>query len=339
MRYAAVSCLCAGLLALVGCGQPFSNDDLVFIKSLPNKDLIRVDVPTDEGAVTSGLRAAQTVCRNPPIYYLHMSKLSTGLNGHITGMLDVVEKIVALPPTAREDDVRRWGPGGDNGREFQLVITRTRTATSIMPLSAKPPFMLEELFEYVLSFREVGEEWQVPLRGTFSPSDSVRRGLGSLELDFDAMAAVDPSSKERGRMVIGYDTRGTDVALELDLHDFSDGDAPPVEFTHYEFERVDGGAGSFLFDLWVDVHADDVPSMPALENLRAFGRWLDDDQGRIDVAVSEGDVPMELRISECWDRSFFMTFRQWSVDPPGLECGGPDRCAEVHREPQFPPPR
>lgn len=332
----------AGLIALcvAGCGQPFSNDDLVFIKSLPNGDLLKVDVPKEETAA-AGLTLAQSICRRPPQYYFHMRDLSVGLTKHIEDMLKVVDTIITHPPTDRDVDLRRWGPFKDDksGREHELVVRRTRTATVIKPLSKLPPFELDELFGYTLRCRNADEQWQELLRGKYSPSGTVERGLGTLALDFDALAAVDPNTKERGQMVIGYDTRDVAVALELEIFNFSGDAEPPVEFSHYDYTGAPDGSGSFGFDLTVDVHQDDEVPMPERENLRAFGRWLGDNRGRIDVSVSEGELGMELRVSECWDRTFFMTYRQWSVDPPGLECGGADRCAPEHGDAVFLPQR
>ena len=324
---------------ITSCAEPFSNEDIVFLKSLPNKDLLRVDVPKEAQAnalraQSHALRATQVACpAEVSKTYLDTRKTSDEINTGLLAILQIVDTVTQFPPTERDDDLRRW-TFTDKGKAFQLDIVRVRTATIVTSPNAEV-VPLDDLFEYTMRARFVGDaEWNLPLGGTFAPIGTARRGLGTLYLDFDAIAAVDPDTIERGSFNVRYDTRGESIALAVDLRDFGKVGEMPSDGRYTFFEDGEDN-GKFVFS--VPSNVDDDPAKPALENLDITSRWRADRTGRGDVRATGGDLTEAIEFSECWDPNFLRTFAQWSKDGFGGQCGDVmTACAPEHQTPDFP---
>lgn len=309
------------LVVAAACGEPFSNEDIVFLKSLPNRDLLRVDVPADRPGEPEPPPADDVpACpMEPPRYYRDTVNTSRQINASIAAVLEVVDGVTVYPPSERTPALRRWGPFEDDGNELELVIARTGTPTYIAPLSSQAPIYFDEgLFAYEMRARPAGtERWLVPFSGTFAPAGTARRGLGTLVLDFDAIAGLGSSAPMQGVFHVGYDTRGGAVAIELAL-----------EQGTYTFEEDAEKNGAFVFSVAADVHSGEESPRPALERLGIHARWRSDGSGRTDVVASGGDLALPAYASECWDAAFLTTYTEWKSAEIGAQCGTEARCPE-----------
>jgi hypothetical protein len=308
-------------MAAMGCGEPFSNKDLVYLKSLPNRELMRFSVP-GTASQTSGLRAEGADAGAGPgtaAFYQSALQTAAGLNAAIDSVLRLVETIAGTPVTTRKDATFTWGPHSDpmKGTEWKLEITEQDDPIQFTATSSLTTVALAERFEFALSGRIAGSgaDFVVPIRGVVSPADlpiEQRRGVGCIDLDFDAGRSIDPNSTDQGAIHLCYDTRGGQELLAARV--VRPADASSRAGDGFAFGRVDAtGAVSFRFDLHTDVGGKNDGT---IEHLSILDRWEQSGRGRADLSISEGDVPagfVALAI-QCWDASFVETY-EWSNVP------------------------
>jgi hypothetical protein len=318
-------------VALLGaCEEPYSNEDLIFLRSLPDRQLVSVGVPAREPAPEPELAR----------FYVQARNISTQLNAGLFSVLALVETISAQPPTYRQQSLRGWGPLPDanSGAVYALYISRTATAGMRVPTATTTVIPVEERYDFVM-YGQAGQQGpSAPVfGGSFVPLGA--HGLGTLYVDFEAMRAVNPATEERGAYWAGYDTR-TPGALELALAAAAPPDPsgqPTGISAYYRFKKSAQGEVDFAFANRVDVHAPaGTPPISHLETVAIIARWQSDQRGRADVVISGGEVPAPVTASECWDRAFRAVYFTATIPELGAPIGAVEDCAEELRMPLFP---
>lgn len=307
--------------ATLACGEPYSNDDLLFSRSVPPDDRVMIDLPARPD-MPSPTETAQ--------YYLRLVEISDQVNRAIFDPLATVRGIAAQPPTRRDDDTRMWGPITTSTRAaFTLYMVRTATAGVRSPTSTTTIIPVEERFDFALYGTPVaGGTSLVVISGTFAPLTADGKGVGSIAVDLDNYRQLEPSEPDGGQYQGYYDDRDG-LALELGFV------APPERgpMSAYYSYRKQGAAVDFLFHQRVDLSAPQGPPISALESTTLIGRWRADQQGRADQYYDGGDIPFAATGSECWDSQFRRVYFGANTEELGPTFGAVEACAPELRTP------
>ncbi|MBK8011132.1 MAG: hypothetical protein IPK13_07255 [Deltaproteobacteria bacterium] len=310
--------MCAAHGGLAGCHAPLSNDDILFLMSLP-RDL-EVDIPTNAASTRALTRAnlyahrmtthalldtkqsLDEEMRPLATYYLDAKQGAERINQDILSPLEVIDRISEVEPTFREDDQRTWGPIPAASGSMLLSVERVRTATVFEGTSTSTAVSVDEFFRYsIIAAPRGAETWTPILWGVFAPVEAPDQGLGVLYVDFSAIRLVDPDSADEGVYITAYDTRPQQRTLEVlwSLRTLADPDVA------YRYHRDDiGGRGEFVF-----VNEVDVDQRGKRETVTTVARWLALGPGRADVIISDGDLgPFVGWARECWDAAFLRTY-------------------------------
>jgi hypothetical protein len=318
--------------AASGCNDAFSNDDILFLKSLPSKKQLEVSV--DQASTTSsGLRAAGDPPPTPSQYYQMAVKAGTDLNGVTDFIVAILNVAESIPPTTRDltNDQRVWGPfpgGKDPQNEYIITIQRIHTSTVIAGTFTSTKATVSEWYKYSVQGRPKGTAtFGVLIYGEYAPNaDSIDTGQGYILVNFDYGRVLNPSSTDMGLLLVGYDNRndqravdavpGTDLKTILKM---------PTNAYYYQIKP--DGHGTFAFFAIGDVfHNNDGK----VEDMVIYTKWDPDRRGRAIVDIKGGDVPPtigQLVLVDCWDASFNTVFEATNV-PVGIPTvGTPDACA------------
>lgn len=306
------------------CGEPYSNDDLLFSRAVPADDRVMIDLPARPD-MPSPTETAQ--------YYLRLVEISDQVNRAIFDPLATVRGIAAEPPTRRDDDTRMWGPIYTSTRStFTLYMVRTATDGVRSPTSTTTIIPIDERFDFALyGAPSAGGEPLVVISGTFAPLTADGKGVGSIAVDLDNYRRLEPSEPDGGQYLGYYDDRDG-LALEMGFV------APPERgpmSAYYSF-RKQGVAVDFLFHQKVDLSAPQGPPISALESTTLIGRWRPDQQGRADQYYEGGDIPFAATGSECWDGQFRRVYFGSNTEELGPSYGAVEACAPDLRSPLQP---
>lgn len=297
MHWLAAAALC---LPLTACGG--LRDEL--LEGMPNREDVTLDVPGSEGQALALGETSE--------FYEMTWNVSRTINGGILFVFDLIDHIVALPPTESDENRRVWGPSEPRGLErnaFRFTAERVDEGHFVYKLEARPKAATAE------------EDFLVVFDGeSFPAADS--KGTGTLNLYFDTMHELNGDPLV-GTAVVVYDTtlaegrREVDVTFE-DFANTANGDEPTAATYHYG-ENGDA-SGDFEFSFNGDLHANDAESKPLIETFTIKSRWVGTGAGRSDVVISGGEVPSDLethlpqsnatsvQATECWDDNFGLTY-------------------------------
>ncbi|CAN0546381.1 unnamed protein product, partial [Laminaria digitata] len=279
-----LSCFVCAFTALTGCYEPFSNDDILFLKAAPRG--LEVSVPNKTGA-GQALRVAQTGDDDTAArFYQDTRRAAEGVNEGVLSLLDMVDAVVAFEPTVREEDQRIWGPFPvDGGNELALVVNRTRTATVVTFTSTSAPAQADAIYDYAMLGRPIGgsdEDYVSLFAGRSLPQASNRQGTGVMIVNFDGIRMLDPSSDGQGVLFLGYDTRDGRTVVEVAADTMVSGMFEADVAWVYRLEA--SGAGRFNYFVREDI----VETTAQRELLAIAARWMPDNRGRADVVVTQG---------------------------------------------------
>lgn len=302
-------------LAATACNEPYSNEDLLFLKALPPE--LQLELPgataTTTSSIGTGVCATPSPDFTPAKFYCDANKAASDINAVLDTVLNLVGSIAAYPPTTRDTDLRIWGPFPiENGLEAALSIERIRTSTGTLVryTGSSEPALVYERFRFAISARKQGEgEWKGLVYGESAPTGEAGSRMGWLALDFDAQRALDPTKTDRGAIGIAYDTRGGKTILNVyaDVARYTPMFDPEAA---YFYEAPGDGSGTFLFYQRANV----IETTEALETMWIQVRWRPDLRGRADVLVRDGDAaPVEYYVVQCWDPNFAAVFQTTNV--------------------------
>lgn len=330
--------LLAALVAIpaVGCQEPFSNEDILFLKALPRN--LEIDVPDEADRAGRGLLPAQATPAEFARFYTEMVKTSTEVNDGIFGVLGIVEEVTRMPVTVRDDERRAWGPfQPDPKKPVEVLLVVDRVLTSSVPImrftEESEPLAVAEYYEYGVNLRSVGTStWTPVIVGQTVLLDAdEEEATGRLCIDFEEARQFDPDEEARGSFCIAYDFRGPREIIEVSAQtpDARQADLNfDAAFTY--LRRADDG-GRFFYSIEGDF--PETPT-PAREKWTVTVRWNPSLAGRADVGVEGGDLaPDRYYALECWNPRFVRVYFLSNV--PGSEppSGSLSNCAEGLRDP------
>lgn len=309
------------LLSSTACLEPFSNDDVLFLKSVPTRKQVALAVP-------QGLSSCPM---STSIYYTAADDLSTDVNGAVYSVIDLITQVVQYPPTVRTENARIWGPfDGERGTQIKFTIERVRTATTVQTTRTSTPTFVTELYHYTFEARSTGAFVKV-IDGAFAPSADLDSGMGVFLLNFEQnRLEVDPTSNDRGLIYIGYDNRfgqqTTQTAIDAEVNLERPFEQPEGYYYYHEEQN-----GDRRFDfLYLDTIHDLLPDN-AKETFFIRQRYLSDGTGRAEIAATGGDLgDYTVYLTECWDSCFQQTFLASNL-PEIPPVGTINACAEPFR--------
>lgn len=298
MRSATSAALCAAL-ALAGCGN-YSNEDLVFLAALPDREALRVVVPRDASQALCGALGESEV-------WLGARQTGDSINGAVDGLLQLVDLVRSIPPGNRGTDLRTWGPWGDAkhpGVETRVWMQRQR--------AAKPE---DDVFAYLFEQRSAATDWVAVVDGYFRGTRAAG-GAGVLALHFDAAWTLGTAqgADPRGDALFAFDHASDPRTLEMVLR-ASSGFGLKPSFA-YTWTGWADGFGRFDFYL-LDARKNE---------LTVQARFTPQGAGRAEVGVR---TPLGFTgsLSQCWDAQACLS---WLDDPLGITqplCGPQRPCA------------
>ncbi len=325
MRWVNSGTAAAALALLAGCGN-YSTEDLRFLVALPTRDDLRVTPPATASAAGAVLDPAGCTSGTADVW-LSAKPTSDGLNAGVDFVVSLVDVVRRVPPTAREENARRWGPFPDEhhpGREIQIVMVRSF------------PYGTEErpAHEYRFEARVAGDPagFDPVIVGSFDGA-SARRGSGRVVLDFDNMwkVGINDLTTPRGRMEILYDRMSDPVTIDLG---FSTGGFGVEQFG-YGYAGFRDGSGRF--DFRIRNPNDDVLTITTAYDRAGAGR------AAVTYTRSPASGGGSGSFSQCWGPAACLTYVR---DPANFTCGTPpcsfgtypDHCVPVPYVGPFPVP-
>jgi hypothetical protein len=308
--------LCAGIGA-TACHEPFSNEDILFLKSLPRD--VQFDVP-DEGERTgSRLTPQQAMPSQAARFYRDMVRTSTETNRGIFDVLKYIETITSSAAIVRDEGRRAWGPirpEPNEKFELLLVVDRISTATVVAYTSLSEPLETDVFYRYAFSGRQnVTAGWVQFLYGesvVFAANEE--EATGYFCIDLAAIASLG-GEKGAGSYCASYDFRGEQQTVELAVRIAGDIYVNPD--AAFSLHREDDGSGRFFFSVRQNVFGSERPEISSYNV-----RWDETLAARADASVCGGDATYELWATECWDEQFFRTFLLSNIPNPDFASFG-----------------
>lgn len=293
-------------VALFACSPPADE----YRAALPDRDTVEVHVP--ESAQTArGLSSSRAALVGEPAeFYTSTYYHAKELNGLATSIIDLVEAITDYPATTVDETSAVWGPFSEEREpnEFKLTVEKDADVAT--------------RFEWAIEGRpKSAEAFTALAHGAFEP-DGDDRGRGWFVLDFDAIAALDPTEHDRGRVAYAFER--TDENTSVRVH-FVGRDETGASFeAGYAFGQSKDGDGFVLFAFPEDVHEGALK-----EDVVIRTRWQPGGEGRADIRATGGDLNAQTLLgSQCWDATFRSTHEAYSIEREIVVLvGDPASCA------------
>jgi hypothetical protein len=222
-----------------------------------------------------------------PSYGSEYAKLSfwtaVSVNTGVAVTLDLLQLVVAFPPTSCEESSCTWGPWVDGAglNRWQLRVEKRDG----------------EGYDYALSAQNgvEGGPFLAVLEGTAYPGQDADHGHGSFTIDFDAEDALAHgplwTDDDHGQLLVTYDNRTTVQVNATVTNGVNDDPANPhLMNAVYAFEHVPGAGGRLQLAL---------ENLDTDEAVTLHTRWNAEGAGRGDVEFFPGAGGTFLA-SECW---------------------------------------
>lgn len=227
-----------------------------------------------------------------------------------------MEPIVALvrdsEPTSRVGRVKVWGPVTRGATEFRFTL-RHGTLRH---------------YGWLLEARAEGSDaaFTAVAAGGITVGFAPRRGRGSVGVDLDALASVDPTVVAHGALLARFAHGAAGSIVGYRLRGFApEADATPIDAL-VQGVHLKGGINRLRLAYYGNL-PETATSAP--EFVLARVRHQRGEGGRADALVSGGDVPNGhvWVVNECWSSALAAGFRR-VLDCPGDGIGG-ERCEVV----------
>lgn len=298
--------LVAAAVLLAACGTELDPNDVR--GALPKADAVELRTPEAETTPTAGVQ--RQALGDTPLYqseYAVMSyRTALSVNVGVGDMLNLLQLIIAFPPTECADSSCTWGPHVDEAglNRWRLVVEKTASGT----------------FEYVLSAQNgvTGGDFVSLLTGAATPGPDSDHGRGSFTLDFDAEDALAHGplweKEDYGQVTVTYDNLdGTASIGAVFLNGQNDDPANPGPMNAvYAFEDL--GAGGQLQVAVENLESGESISLRTRWNAAGAGRGDAHYSGLDGVLGNEDDA----YASECWAGEAFAWVEQYDSKFPDL---------------------
>jgi hypothetical protein len=289
---------CLVLVLAVGCGNPISNalfiEDAEFLAAVPTFEDLRVDFPAE--AEPFGAAPAIPLPGHAADLRAQTAAVADNLELTLADLMTLGTFIRSDEPSAREEDLRSWGPSSlENGTRTLLLVDIVRSGVGQYDWA----FMLGE---------SSAGPWEPFYEGTHYSGATVSEGDGSLEADIGALA-VALGEERQGTVAVEYDQReGT--LLQLDLRDYREAEADEPTNAHYRYQADGSGAADFQYGLEAQLAGGE-----ARERVGVRTRWLASTAMRADSRMAGGDLASDdLTMSQCWDETGTLVYQVDSWD-------------------------
>ncbi len=294
------------LMAAVGACGELSNDDLIFLRGVPQKAELSLDVEETP---------ANALVGDPSEFYVFLIQVSEETNADVANLLDFVDSIgKGYPPTTREHNLRVWGPVRNidgSGTTIRFEVRREA-----------------ETFRYCLHAGRDSEVTGEPscddipgafgmtaiLHGEYRPrtvEGGARESDGIATLDMES-AFQSGLGFSRGKLVITHEYAEDGDAKTLSVT----ADAPqiglqPAVHVAYAYDRDVDGRVQFS----LDTPGDFIDATPIPENLQIDACWREGRPGRANVIISGGDLLgySPATAVECWDANIARTYASFNI--------------------------
>jgi hypothetical protein len=296
MKHAAIT----AVLVLAGCGGNYSNEDLDYQLSLPQRSDLVAQLPS----------TVENPCEAE--YHKTTRGVVAEFRGIVDAFLGLIEAVRRYPPTSRLPDRRIWGPfPNDKHRDWLVRVVIIRNGPVDAPTS----------FDYTVDFRPLrGNEadWKAIIKGSFEPHAGVRRGIGQLHLiTKDARDVGYPLDDLAGvfSLDINYKTDAFPIFVGTDL---TDGMGHPASYTYHENQDGSGDM-SFTFQ--------PQGASQLADEFEIISRWNSSGVGRGDARVTHGTFA-GLKGIDCWGMDTCPTYTQRDFEAQKKAgIGDPASCA------------
>lgn len=331
----ATSLMLVVALAGTACGfGNWSDEDFVFERARPSRELVQLRVPGVDGAA-DGLASAlaqglNDSCANgaqSEALVCQTRNLAKLFNGVTFALLDLVQAITRNEPTRRAQGLRVWGPWYDASanRTFRFEMRRVDRADFRycvhMAAGRKTGFRVDA---DVKCGRDVAGFVEV-LGGTYQPdpeADDPRQALGTMDLNLNKQrdAGLNPFDRPRedGRFIFDYDTTGGQQTIRITVKDVTNQDTGLPSNAEYTYHRTASGSGRMDLAL--------VNTDIRLSSLELHARWNDEGAARVDgVGVADGPFGRTYSGWECTNAALTILARHLDWAPElDLPRGNPD---------------
>ncbi|HSI03524.1 MAG: hypothetical protein ACAI38_22355 [Myxococcota bacterium] len=294
------------LVALLGACGELSNDDLVFLRGVPQKEELSLDV---EEAVENGLVGA------PAEFYAFLIAASEETNNDVANLLDFVDSIgKGYPPTTREHNLRVWGPVRNvdgSGTTVRFEVRREGDTFRYCLHTARDS---EVTGEPTCDDIPGGFGMVAILYGEYRP-----RTVGGGARESDGVATLDMESAfqrglgfSRGKLVVthAYAEDGDTKQLTITA------DAPqiglqPAVHAAYSYDRDVDGRVQFS----LEAPGDFIETTRIPEDMQIDACWREGSPGRANVVISGGDLLgfSPATAVECWDGGIARTYASFEL--------------------------
>jgi hypothetical protein len=304
MRQALPALLCLAA-ATTACGD-FSQEDLLFLAAVPPKESVELrPAGVESGAGEDSDGQALTAGCGENDLRCEAVNIATGFNKVTFDLLNLVDTVVANPPSYREKNRRVWGPHFDPKTlaTYRFEMVRSEDGGTFgFCLHAKRGTVRWGSADDVTCESDEHEEsgLKVFLSGQFTPGKvedaRAKSGMGSMTVQtgrFDGGRFAE-------RLEIDFDnTAGTQI--DVALIGVGGGTSEVERDAAYSFVRRADNSGSFFFELFGNI-VEPLQS-EVLERVTIEAAWLDDQSGRADASITEGDVPDDIDavVHQCWN--------------------------------------
>ncbi len=319
-----------GAAALPACGANKASQSDEFLLGAPEESALQLAVTDDassEAIATNedAIDAAEEVAQS-------MSETTAVLTGPVAPELvrcreavrdlnqalrNFMQPIVALvrdtAPTASTASTRVWGPVTRGATDFRFVMQRGAARHFGWLLEARPS--------------DTTEKFVTVAAGGITVGYAVRRGVGSVGIDLDALGTLDPTIAGRGSLLASFAHGPNGSALAYRLRDFTPDPSWKTPVTAVvQAVHLKVGVNRLRLAYYGNVLGT---ATDQFEFVLARVRHLRDIGGRADSIVTGGDVAggHAWVVSECWDAGLKSAYRVVHDCPEG-GIGG-DQCTEV----------
>jgi hypothetical protein len=319
-----------GAAALPACGANKASPGDEFLTGAPEESALQLAVTDDassEAVATNddAIDAADEVTQS-------MSETAAALTGPVAPELvrcreavrdlnqalrNFMQPIVALvrdtAPTSSTASSRVWGPVTRGATDFRFVMQRGAVRHFGWSLEARPS--------------DTTEQFATVAAGGISVGYAVRRGVGSVGIDLDALGALDPTLAARGSLLASFAHGPNGSTLAYRLRDFTPDPSWKTPVTAVaQAVHLKLGFNRLRLAYYGNVLGS---ATDQFEFVLARVRHMRDVGGRADSIVTAGDVAdgHAWVVSECWDAGLKSVYRLVR-DCPADGIGG-DQCSDV----------
>ncbi len=319
-----------GAAALPACGANNTGQSDDFLSGAPEESALQLGVTDDastEAVATNddAIDASDEVAQS-------MGEATAALTGPVAPELvrcreavrdlnqalrNFMQPIVALvrdtAPTSSTVSSRAWGPVTRGATDFRFVMQRGAASHFGWLLEARPA--------------DTTEKFVTVAAGGITVGYAVRRGVGTVGIDLDALGTLDPTIAARGSLLVGFAHGPNGSTLGYRLRDFTPDPAWKTPVTALaQAVHLKLGFNRLRLAYYGNVLGT---ATDKFEFVLARARQMRDVGGRADSIVTSGDVPdgHAWIVSECWDAGLSSVYRVVH-DCPADGIGG-DQCVDV----------